>query len=172
MPPNSPVVIHNYESEWPLQFAAEHVRLHPLLPGALIEHIGSTAIAGLLAKPIIDILIGVKSLADIESRIPAIESLRYQYVQKHERVLPQRRYFTKSVAGSAFHIHAVVEGGDFWLDHLAFRDALRADPELASRYAALKLQFAEQYKTDRAAYTDAKAPFIQGVLADIRAARR
>lgn len=172
MPPDRPVVIHNYCPQWPSQFDSERGQLQQILPNAVIEHIGSTAVVGLSAKPIIDVMMGVSSLAEIESRIAPLENLGYEYVPKHEAVLPQRRYFTKSIAQrKAFHLHAVVAGSDFWRIHLAFRDALRADPALAQRYAALKRQLAAQHAKDREAYTDAKAPFIAAVMTDIRAAQ-
>ena len=76
-----------------------------------------------------------------------------------------RRYFVKSKSDSLrVHLHAVESGARFWKEHLAFRDALRADPALASQYAALKLRLAAEFANDTSAYTAAKAPFIQGVL--------
>lgn len=80
-------------------------------------------------------------------------------------VIPDRRYFSRSAdARLAVHVHVVVERGRLWREHLAFRDALRADPTLAARYGSLKRELARTHAHDRAAYTAAKAPFIAAVL--------
>ncbi|MDX2217460.1 MAG: GrpB family protein [Burkholderiales bacterium] len=130
-----------------------------------IEHIGSTSVAGLVAKPVIDVLLGARSLAEIEARTDALAAARFEYVSKHEDVLPMRRYFVKQSAdGLRVHVHGVVEGSDLWRDHLAFRDALREDAALRDAYQELKLKLAREFAHDKAAYTDAKAPFIRGVL--------
>jgi len=135
-------------------------------PDLTVEHIGSTAVPGLGAKPIIDILVGAPSLAHIEACIPALRDYGYRYVPEFEKALPQRRYFTRTDGHPGnFHVHAVVQGSDFWRTHLAFRDALRADPALAADYWKLKQRLAARFPDDRAAYTDGKSDFIRGVLA-------
>jgi GrpB-like predicted nucleotidyltransferase (UPF0157 family) len=133
---------------------------------ATIEHIGSTSVPGLAAKPVIDVLVGVRVLADVESKIAALGACGYGYVQKYERELPTRRYFLKSsVSSLRVHVHAVERGSRLWREHLGFRDALRMDPGLRVRYQQLKLQLAAVHADDKSAYTAAKAPFIQSVLA-------
>ena len=88
------------------------------------------------------------------------------FVEHHVEERPQRRYFARAAATEpAVHLHAVVKGSVFWAQHRAFRDALRRQPRLAMEYAALKRRLAQQFANDREAYTDAKAPFIQAVLA-------
>lgn len=160
----APVVIVEYSAEWPSLFAAEARILAPLFTGCLIEHIGSTAVPGLAAKPIIDMMLGANSLRTIEARIPALVSLRYEYFPEHERALPHRRFFVRAEPPCRVHLHAVVSDTPFWLQHLAFRDALRSSSKLAREYAALKYQLAQQFRTDREGYTDAKASFIRRVL--------
>jgi GrpB-like predicted nucleotidyltransferase (UPF0157 family) len=152
---------------WPAIFEYERSQLAGLLgEGASIEHIGSTAVAGLGAKPVIDILVGATSLEAIEARIPALEAYGYRYVREFERGMPQRRYFTRTDGHPGhFHLHAVVHGSAFWTSHLAFRDALRADPKLAADYWKLKQRLAARFPDDRAAYTDGKGEFIRAVLA-------
>lgn len=163
---NDPVVLVPSAAEWPATF----LRLRDELAGVFgsravaIEHIGSTAVAGLCAKPIIDIMLGARALADIEACIGAVEALGYEYVARFEAVLPDRRYFSRR-APDACHLHAVAIDSDFWRDQLAFRDALRADTALAAEYAALKQSLAARFGDDRSAYTDAKGPFIRGVVA-------
>jgi GrpB-like predicted nucleotidyltransferase (UPF0157 family) len=128
-----------------------------------IEHIGSTAVPGLAAKPVIDIMPGVLSMADAESCIEGMRRLGYEYVPEFEDALPDRRYFRKGHPEQKWHVHIVEVGGPFWRRHIAFRDYLRAHPEAAGKYAALKRRLAAQYPYDSLAYTDAKSEFILGI---------
>lgn len=121
-----PVLIVDYSTDWPNMFAAEkRALLSALQPDAVaIEHIGSTSVGGLGAKPIIDILAGAKSLPAIEEHIEHITALGYLYVPAFESTIPERRFFVKPGTGApTFHLHAVSKAGGFWTDHLAFRDA-------------------------------------------------
>lgn len=166
----SQVVVQPYSSRWPVVFDTVRDELSSALVPveATIEHIGSTAVPGLAAKPVIDVLVGVRALADVESRIAALDVCGYGYVQKYERELPMRRYFVKaSVLSLRIHVHAVERGSRLWREHLAFRDALRADAGLCARYRQLKLQLAAAHADDKSAYTAAKAPFIRSVLASL-----
>jgi GrpB-like predicted nucleotidyltransferase (UPF0157 family) len=161
------LVIAPYSHAWPATFASEAALLQAAFrPRRVdVEHIGSTAVPGLGAKPIVDILLGAESLAAIEERILALRSWGYRYVREVETTLPQRRYFVKpDTAPETIHLHAVVRGSPFWIEHLAFRDALRADAGLAKKYLALKRELAHRVGEDRGAYTDGKAAFIRGVL--------
>jgi GrpB-like predicted nucleotidyltransferase (UPF0157 family) len=162
-----PVVIAPYTHAWATTFEAEAA----LLRGAFrprrvdVEHIGSTSVPGLGAKPIVDILLGAESLATIEERILPLHSWGYRYLRDMESALPERRYFVKPDSGPAIvHLHAVVRGSPFWIEHLAFRDALRGDAGLAKRYLALKRELAHRFGGDRDGYTDGKAAFIRAVL--------
>jgi GrpB-like predicted nucleotidyltransferase (UPF0157 family) len=154
-----------YDPDWPRQFDEERGMLAAVFAGsdASIEHVGSTAVPGLGAKPVIDILIGVPILSEVERRIPALEAVGYEYVQKYEQQLPDRRYFRKPRLGPrAFHVHCVVTESDFWIRHLAFRDYLRAHPESAAAYDDLKRDLAMRVSKEE--YTEAKSPFIDGIL--------
>jgi GrpB-like predicted nucleotidyltransferase (UPF0157 family) len=131
---------------------------------AVIEHVGSTSVPGLGAKPVIDILVGVPVLVEVEDRIPALEAAGYEYAQEYEKQRPDRRYFRKPRLGPrAFHVHCVVTGGVSWIRHLAFRDHLRAHPESAVAYDHLKRELARRVSKEE--YTEAKSPFVEGVLA-------
>ena len=161
------VVVVPWSSDWPLHFATVRDGLLPLFaPGeVVVAHVGSTSVPGLAAKPVIDVMLGAATLAQIEARIGRLADIGYTYVPKHERALPMRRYFTgDAVVPLRVHLHAVETGSTFWREHLAFRDALRADPALRDAYQALKLRLAETFARDKAAYTDAKSPFIRSVL--------
>lgn len=160
------VILVPYNPDWPRRFDEERSILAAVFAGgeAVIEHVGSTAVPELGGKPIIDVMVGLRTLADIEARIPALEAVGYEYVQEYEKQLPERRYFRKPRLGPrAFHVHCVIDGSEFWLRHLAFRDYLRAHPECASAYYKLKRDLAKRLNKEE--YTEDKSPFIEAVLA-------
>jgi GrpB-like predicted nucleotidyltransferase (UPF0157 family) len=133
-----------------------------------VEHIGSTSVPGLAAKPVIDVLIGAAALTEIEAKISLLSEHGYEYVSKYEKEIPERSYFVTSPADSLrVHIHAVELGSRLWREHLAFRDALRSDVNLRTQYQSLKLQLAEQFVNNKSAYSAAKNPFIESVLASV-----
>ena len=157
------VVLLEYDPRWPLQFEEEKARILAAIRPAVvaIEHVGSTAVPGLAAKPIIDILIGVSGLDDDRACIASLAAIGFEYVAEYEQELPERRYFRKGPAlARTHHLHMVEFGGPFWRRHLAFRDYLRAHPEEAQRYAALKRELAARFGVDREGYTNAKAAFV------------
>jgi GrpB-like predicted nucleotidyltransferase (UPF0157 family) len=163
----APVEVVPYSPSWPSHFAAEHDRLAAAFPPAVfrIEHIGSTAVPGLGAKPIIDVLVGGPTLAAVAARIPAMSSLGYQYMPEHETTLPQRRFFAwPATRPRQFHVHAVAIDSPFFAEHLRFRDALRADARLAAAYYRLKVELAARFGDDREGYTEAKGDFIRTVV--------
>jgi GrpB-like predicted nucleotidyltransferase (UPF0157 family) len=164
---SEPVELSAYSPLWPAVFELERERLGAIFAGEdiAIEHIGSTAVPGLGAKPIIDIMLGVADLAVVESRVEALAGEGYRYVREFEMAIPDRRYFDKPEGNPGrFHLHAVVNGSPFWVRHLAFRDALRADPALAQRYWKVKQHAAARHPLDRSAYTEGKTDFIRGVV--------
>ncbi len=129
---------------------------------AKIEHIGSTSVPGLSAKPIIDVLLGVNKLKDAEEIIPNMEQLGYEYVFKYEDIMPERRYFVKWQEGkSLHHIHTVEITSEFWKRHLLFRDYLRLHDNVRDEYYRLKKQLADIDWEDKMGYTDAKTEFIR-----------
>jgi GrpB-like predicted nucleotidyltransferase (UPF0157 family) len=155
-----------YDDTWPERFEAEREVLRAVFAGidAGIEHVGSTAVPGLGAKPIVDVMVGVSNLAEVETLFAALEREGYRYVQAHEATIPERRYFRKPILGpSAFHLHCVVKGGAFWARQLAFRDYLRAHRDAAAAYERLKRELAG--RLSRTEYTEAKGPFIEAILA-------
>lgn len=167
MPNNpSPIIIEDYQPRWPEFFSQEASQIQNLIGTYItaIEHIGSTAVPGLAAKPIIDMLIGVKCLADAPSFIPPLQQFGYIYVPEYEQGLPERRYLYKQEHGEdTYHLHMVELQSDFFLRHLAFRDYLRAHPEAVAEYAALKIRLASEFGSDREGYTDAKTDFIHSI---------
>lgn len=161
------VELYAYDASWPQAFLLERDRLLSLFPHPFIElqHIGSTAVPGLLAKPIIDILAGVESMAVARGLAEPLCLCGYTTSAKFNATLSDRQWFMRWADGHrTHHLHIVVFGAELWNAHLDFRDALRARPELASRYASLKSQLAAQHTHDREAYTQAKGAFVQSVL--------
>lgn len=161
------VIVVPYDPTWPLLFDEEKERILTEISQYVVsvEHMGSTAVPGLAAKPVIDILIGVRSLADAPHFIPPLFSLGYEYVNRYENEMPFRRYLHRKVNGEhTHHLHMVEPDTNFYKVQLAFRDYLRAHSKICDTYAALKFDLAEKYRNDRMAYTDAKSDFILGIL--------
>ncbi len=161
------VIVVPYQTAWPIQFLEIASELVEVIRarGAQLEHIGSTAVPGLCAKPVLDVLLGVAELQSIKENMPHLRTLGYRYRPEYEAQLPERRYFVRDAAAlPRVHLHVVLLDGDLWRAHIAFRDTLRRDESLARQYAELKWQLAKQYRHDKESYTEAKAPFIRQIL--------
>lgn len=162
-----PVEIVPYDPAWPARFESEKAILLGIFRSVSVqvEHVGSTAVPGLGAKPVIDILLGVNDLADVEARIPDLAAADYEYVQRYEAEFPERRLFAKPrQRPRAYHLHAVERSTAFWRRHLLFRNFLRRRPDVASDYCELKRRLAADYGTDRDGYARAKTAFIEAAL--------
>jgi GrpB-like predicted nucleotidyltransferase (UPF0157 family) len=163
------IEIVNYDPRWPALFDEEAKRLRANLDPSLVvglEHFGSTAIPGLSAKPIIDILIAVRSLADAQANF--VEALRkLDYIYWAENPKQDRMFFVKGMppfgSGRTHHVHVTEPHGEMW-QRLAFRDYLRAHPEEAQTYERLKRRLASEHRADRDAYTDAKSAYVESVM--------
>ena len=163
------VEIVNCDPRWPVLFDEEARRLRAILDPSLImglEHFGSTAVPNLSAKPIIDILIAVRSLADAQATfVEALRNLDYVYWADNPK--KDRMFFVKGMPpfGSkrSHHVHVTEPQGELW-QRLAFRDYLRVHPEEAGIYEQLKRRLATEYQTDREAYTAAKSAYIESVM--------
>ena len=166
----SELVLLEYQDSWPQQFlqVSEQLRALLPLPAAVLEHIGSTSVPGLCAKPVLDIALGVGTLREAEAATPAFASAGFTYRPEYETAIPDRRYFVKPENTSLrVHLHAVVLGGLLWQQHLHFRDQLRGELRLREDYSALKHQLAVVHAGSKAAYTEGKAPFIRQVLSSL-----
>lgn len=170
---NEEVSLNPHDPAWLTAFELERARLQALLPGILVhvEHIGSTAVPGLVAKPVVDIMAGVQSLAGVDATIDTLCDNGYTTSKEFNATLTDRKWLMRWRHGRrTHHLHIVVFGDTAWSERLAFRDALRRDPDLARQYAALKTTLATQHRGDREAYTEAKADFVRAVLSGGRTA--
>jgi GrpB-like predicted nucleotidyltransferase (UPF0157 family) len=162
---DAPIRVVPYDESWPGMFEKERIVLEGFLAQWLVgpvEHVGSTAVPGLAAKPVIDIMAAVQNLDESRPAISALATIGYVYFPYQPE---QKHWFCKpSPAFRTHHLHLVPFGSKHWNERLAFRDYLRRDSVTAKEYAKLKRQLAMQYEFDREAYTEAKGPFIQRVL--------
>jgi GrpB-like predicted nucleotidyltransferase (UPF0157 family) len=157
---DEPVTVSDFDPGWESLAAGEAARLQGALgPDAQIEHIGSTAVPGLPAKPVVDLLVGVEDLS-ATLRLPDYEACGQAGV-------PGRLYFRKRGAAS-FNAQVVVRGGPLWTDALLLRDYLRAHPEEAARYAAAKRAALAAGANTLLRYSAEKAPLIGELLASAR----
>jgi GrpB-like predicted nucleotidyltransferase (UPF0157 family) len=163
------IVLAAADPSWPLLFAEERERLRSALADtAVIEHIGSTSVPCLIAKPVLDILIGLDEFSSADELVPKIVALGYRYFPEYESEMPYRRFFTRDLdTVRTHHIHMVQRGGDFWDRHLLFRDYLRENPSAAREYARLKIDLATRDWKDGNEYASAKTGFIRA--AEVRA---
>ena len=148
---------------WAAKFADERKLLTPALSTWLdgeLEHVGSTAVPGLLAKPVIDMLAAVSNLEAACAAIPVLEGLGYLYAPYR----PRQHWFCKpSPTHRQFHLALLERGDTEWARRLAFRNLLRADAKVARAYAELKQEAARQHAGDREAYTNAKTRFVEAI---------
>ena len=163
---NEPVRLTPYDPAWPDAFERERVALEAAIGPWVVDgihHVGSTAVPGLEAKPIVDILAGVEDLDSSRECFGPLAALEYLYAPYRSDEMhwfckphPERR---------THHLHLVPASSRRYIEELAFRDLLRAEPEVAGAYAALKRELAQRFRDDREAYTDAKTGFIREALA-------
>ncbi len=158
-----------YDPTWPHRAQAEMINLQQILGKediVAIEHVGSTAVPNLPAKPIIDIQIAVKDLTAVkEDFIKNLASANYQFW--YENPDDTRLFFVKGFpplgSGRTHHLHIVASDSQHWHQKLFFRNYLRQHPDTAKEYAHLKQELASQYQSDREKYTEAKSVFIQAI---------
>ena len=178
------IYIGSYNPEWPALFATEKVCIANALghDQIAIEHIGSTSVYGLPAKPIIDILVGLPRESELDKSIAPMVAAGYTYGKKYEPLWPARRFFMRLQAGekplpslidthdnyiigedfiSLVHIHIIVKDTHDWIRHIAFREYLRNHPIAKDEYGQLKQQLARQDFQDGLAYNDAKDAFVK-----------
>lgn len=158
-------VIRPYDAAWPSLFEQEARTLHDLWGADLytLHHIGSTAIPGMIAKPVIDILAEVRSLTGVDAKDFAMQASGYE--ARGAYGIEGRRYFSKAAGavGMGFHVHAFERGSTHIGRHLRFRDYLIAQPQLAAEYAALKMSLSDASGVLVTDYVERKAHFVQRI---------
>lgn len=165
-----PIVnLSEYNPDWEKQFEYERNRIVGVLGDKVvaIEHIGSTSIMGLEAKPIIDIIVGVQDLDEVSNFVFLLCEIGYEYIHKPE--FKDRRFFRKGRwRQGTSHLHICQFNSSEWIEKLLFRDYLRLHPHVAKEYSSLKKELADKYKFDRPTYTKRKEPFIKTIIESAR----
>lgn len=155
----------DYDPAWPTMFEEESARIRTALGDVAVrvEHVGSTAVPGLAAKPVIDIQVSVDSMVPRDRFLAPLARLGYRFgVDPFE---PDHAYFSRNEADSSgtYHVHVCQVGGEWERRHVAFRDYLRTSPQDAARYAELKRRLAADHPRDIMTYVDGKTPFIREI---------
>ena len=162
------IEVVDYDNSWPSKFRAEKEFLESIIGKWIygsIEHVGSTSVAGLSAKPVIDIMVGVESL---ETSKPAIDILTQNGYSFYPYKADVMHWFCKpSPEVRTHHLHLVPYKSTLWHERIQFRDHLRTHTAVANQYAQLKRRLADETSNDREHYTQSKWPFIQQVLQSI-----
>lgn len=159
-----PVIVVPYDPEWPnlFQAFAHDIRLALGEVALRIDHIGSTSVMGLAAKPVIDIQISVESLEPMSRYLGPLTDLGYVWIVDNPDVT--KRYFREPPGQARTHVHVRKAGSLSEQLSLLFRDYLRVHPQTAQEYAQLKYKLARKFKNDREKYTESKSPFIWNTI--------
>lgn len=157
------VMLAEYDNDWISHYKSESKAIKNALGDLVIDiqHIGSTSVVDLKAKPIIDILVGLQSFAQIKLVIKEMEALEYIYA--HWAGIPGDYTFRKGDITTHL-VHVVEYGKNNWDNNIRFRDTLRNNPVLVKQYEELKVELAEKYPDSREKYTEGKSKFIADVL--------
>jgi len=168
-----PIILVDYDPKWSKFYLSEKLKIIKSVGCQninRIEHIGSTAVPELCAKPTIDILIELLDVTNCDSQIKNLQNIHYHYIPKPENPPPHcmlaKGYSNSGITGQTYHIHLRSTGD--W-DEIIFRDYLINNPEIARQYGDLKRKLAIEFKNDREKYTDSKGNFIKIILKKARA---
>jgi GrpB-like predicted nucleotidyltransferase (UPF0157 family) len=164
MPSQRNVFVVDYDASWPLTFATLRAPIWEALQGIAlsVEHVGSTSVPGLAAKPIIDIDVVVPSRAEIPAIVGRLADLGY--VHSGDLGIEDREAFESPVGLPAHHLYACVQGCVALANHLTLRECLRRNPATAAAYGQVKKKLAEQFPTDIESYVAGKTDFLLEVL--------
>ena len=160
-----PVIIEDYDQHWPAQFERIRSKIAPVLAplAAAIEHVGSTAVPGLAAKPIIDVDVLLRTPGDLAEVIVRLSALGYRH-RGDLGVSGREAFEIPHHHDVRHHLYVCMPDSSEYCRHLALRDHLRDHPDDARGYALLKRKLAAEFGSDREAYTRAKGPFIEDIL--------
>jgi GrpB-like predicted nucleotidyltransferase (UPF0157 family) len=167
-----PIIIVDYNHDWPTLASIESRNIMEAVDKDVItriEHIGSTAIPGLCAKPTIDFLLEILEIANRDILIEQLKRIGYHFIPKPENPPPHmmfaKGYSESGITGQTFHIHVRYPGD--W-DELVFRDYLIKNKSVTAKYSKLKKKLADEFKFDREKYTDSKSTFIKNITLTAR----
>ncbi len=169
---SKPIEVADYDPEWPVLFADIAGRVQAAFANVLmlrVEHIGSTSVPGLPAKPVLDIDVVIPSRADLPEAVARLATLGY--VHQGDLGITSRESFKRPESTPPHNLYVCAEDSPELRRHLAFRDYLRAHPDDARQYGELKRELAARHVTDIDAYVDGKTEFVQKVVADALAER-
>ena len=154
----------SHDPQWEEAYQGEKQRIEALIHDKIIgiEHIGSTAIKTICAKPIIDMAISLRKYEDGFECIQPLESIGYLY--KGESGIPGRHYFKTNDEIVKYHLHMLKISSEEWQNHILFRDYLNENPADAKKYEELKLRFMKEYQGSRELYTEKKIPFCKSMI--------
>jgi GrpB-like predicted nucleotidyltransferase (UPF0157 family) len=154
----------DYDPGWSGAYETEIARIRTVLGGEIVRahHIGSTAVPGLAAKPVIDILLEVRDLVELDACDEAMQSIGYE--PRGECGIPDRRYYRKGGDRRTHHVHAYPVGDPHIVEHLAFRDYLRVHRDVAADYARIKREAAASHRHDPDGYLAFKREFVVGIV--------
>jgi GrpB-like predicted nucleotidyltransferase (UPF0157 family) len=161
---SDPILLVDYDPAWPEEFARLRDRAQLAMRdlAVSIEHVGSTAVPGLVAKPVIDLVVVIATDEDLPEAIRRLEAIGYR--ARGELGVPGREAFSWPEGEKRHHLYVSPTTSGELRAQVEFRDRLRADPGLAADYVALKRRLAAEFRDDRPAYTDGKTDFITGTL--------
>ena len=153
-----------HDEHWHQLFDEEKARLQDVIGEFVlsIEHVGSTSVCGIAAKPILDMAVAIENQGNGEKCVAPLENIGYEY--RGENGIAGRFYFNKGFPARTHHLHILPADSEDLKNHLAFRDYLLQNPRAAQEYDRLKKDLAEKYPNDREAYLDGKAEFVQKIL--------
>lgn len=167
-----PIIISDYDPVWPSLASLESKNIIETVGKEFIsriEHIGSTAVPGLCAKPTIDLILEILEITNCDLLIKQLQEIDYQYIHRHENPAPHmmfaKGYSKSGITGQTYHVHVRYPGD--W-DEIVLRDYLRKDQKAADDYAKLKRRLAGEFKNDREKYTDSKSDFIKSTILTAR----
>jgi GrpB-like predicted nucleotidyltransferase (UPF0157 family) len=163
-PPMNPVIIVDYDPRWPEEFQTLRSQISAVLESMAteIEHVGSTAVPGLAAKPIIDIDVLLASAGDLPLVIKKLASIGYEH--RGDLGITGREAFRSPPNAFRHHLYVCPPGSDAYREHITFRNYLRTHPQDADAYADLKRNLAARFIDNREAYTQAKTEYVTGIL--------
>jgi GrpB-like predicted nucleotidyltransferase (UPF0157 family) len=163
------VELYQYDKEWKNYYEIEKNILNNLIEKYIIdiEHVGSTSIPGCIAKPIIDIAIGIKNINNAAIIINILKNNTYEY--KFDAGIPGRHFFAKGESEKRTHyLHVEHYNGVLWLNHILFRNYLLKHPEKIEEYNKLKTELSKKYKNNRNKYTEKKSYFIENIISEAK----